>query len=454
MYNKMEEFFRKRPNMQKKYNFPGTFKDFVKDIAKSVPSKNEKGSHDDLILEEAARLLSKEIPTEDLKNQLIHYPIISYADHHGLLNFKLLYNSNILYSAIIKELKLPFVVVFATGNIPLINVSYPRGFYFKERRFNFFRKKQNNIPVYLLEDKIWANRDGGIESLILNYSSEVLNAEEKKFLEYLFFDCLEIERASEEYEKFSDQLTFLNFKLWKYYFDKSIRNYIVDIVYLQANRIIVNIIIDEIKKKDSLISLILFNPEVRQVFLRNFYGIQCCWGENTGSQLFWGITHKRRLTRLQVDHSSNSLVDKGSDLCIKLEKERIIEALMARKVIHTSFFDLLIMTFLEGYMTLGGFNQIDYLPQMQQAYLKSLREVGREDLVDKFASAVTDGLICGMMPLDFDSGIDLIWNYNSTDGKFNGNLDRGLNQEDLDGILNIPVKNLISTGIETMVEMV
>ena len=448
----MEEFFSKRPNMKKKYGFSGTFKDFAGDIAKSVPAKTKKAPHDDLIVEEAGRILSKEISSEALENQITHCPIISYADHHGLLNYKLLYNSNILYSEIIKELQLPFVVVFSTGNIPLINASYPRGFYFKRQKFNFFRKKQNNTPVFLLEDKLKAGRKEGIESFILNYSNEVLNAEEKKFLACLFFDCLEIERTAQDYEQFSDQLTFLNFKLWKYYFDKSIRDAVPNIVYLQANRLISTILMDELKKTDSLISSIILNPEARDVFLRNFYGIQCCWGDNTGSHLFWGITEKKRLIRLCVDNSSNSLV--GNDFCLELKREPIIEALLAKNIVHTSFFDLLIMTFLEGYMTLGGFNQIDYLPQMQQAYLKSLREIGREDLLDQFTAAVTDGLICGMIPFAFDSGIDLLWSYNSTDGKFNGNLDGGLTRDDLDKILNMPVKKLISSGIETMLEIV
>jgi len=122
MDKKMEDFFSKKPGIRKKYEFPGTFREFAAGIAKSVT-----------VVEEAARILSKEVSPELLENQLSRHPIISYADHHGLLNYKLLYNSNILYAEIIKEMKLPYVVVFASGSVPLVNTSHGRGFYFKKQ---------------------------------------------------------------------------------------------------------------------------------------------------------------------------------------------------------------------------------------------------------------------------------------------------------------------------------
>ena len=42
MKKRLEEFFKKRPNMLKKYQYPGTFDDFAEDIKNSVsPKKNE-----------------------------------------------------------------------------------------------------------------------------------------------------------------------------------------------------------------------------------------------------------------------------------------------------------------------------------------------------------------------------------------------------------------------------
>ncbi|MCK4763876.1 MAG: hypothetical protein KAW12_16860 [Candidatus Aminicenantes bacterium] len=447
---KLLDFFYRRPDIREKFIFPGTFRDYALDIKETLSPGNGNTPLTIKIIEEARRILGKELQLDSLEKQLGSYPLISYADHHGLLNYKLLYNSNILYSLMIKELELPYVVVLATGNIPLMNISYPRGFYFKERKFNFFRKKQSNTPVFLVNSNLHAEKQEGIESFLLNYGKDIINIEEKEFLEYLFFNCLEIEKSAEKHNVFSDQITYLNYKLWRYYFDRSIRDSSPNLIYLQSNQIILSLLIEEIKKRDSLISLILFEPEARKVYLKNFYGIPGCWGENHGSHWFWGIVERKnkvRFTSLRVDDAANSLI--GENFGLELDREAIVEALLAKKILPVIFFDFLIVTFMEGYLALGGLNQLEYLPQMQEAHIKSLEEIGMNDLVEKFAAPISHGLICGMYPFEFDSGIDLIWHYNSRDGKFNGNMDGGLTQKELDNVYKTEVTELIGAGIET-----
>ena len=470
MKEKLEEFFRKRPNMLKKYRYPGTFDDFAEDLKNSVAPQKNGHFIKKTIMEKVERIFPNEISLKALEDQLSKAPVLSTADHHGILNYKLLYNSNLLYSEIIKKLKLPFVIVSASGSVPLDNISHPRGFYFKKQKFNFYGGKESKTPIFLFEKKLCADKKKGINSFITSYAEDALTTEEKRFLEYLFFESLEIEKVSQNYKVFSDQVTFLNYKLWKYYFDKSIRESTPEMIYLQSNQIILNILINMIEDKNALVSLILFDPEVRRIFLKNFEGIPGCWGESMGSQLFWAVVDKKkykRFIRLSLDDASNSLI--GDNFQIELERETILDALKTKKIIATIFFDYLILSFIDGYMMLGGFNQLDYLPQMQeahiismidymiemqQAHIKSLKEIGMNDLAEEFASRVTDGLICGMFPFDFDSGIDLIWHYNSRDGKFNGNLDRGLTQEDLDRMNNMKVKDMIGAAVETMLGIV
>ncbi len=442
------EFFERRPEIWN-YIYDGTFKDLASNIRKAIAPGKSRSIMREIILKESQRLLSNLISLNEMEHQLINFPIISTADHHGLLNYKSLYNSNILYYLILKEINLPFMVVLSTGNIPLMNVSHPRGFYFNGRKFNFFRKKQNNTPVFLVRNKLHADAKLGLASFILNYSEEILSPEDKKFIEYLFFICLEIEKVEEDYEIFSDQITFLNHKLWKFYFEKSTRADIPDIIYLQANQIILKVLMEEMKKDDSIVSLILFDPGVRRIFLKNFSGIPGCWGEAMGSHFFWGIKedgNKFKVISLHVDDAINSLV--GEDIIIALKKETIIDALLRKRIFPTLFLDTLLITFQEGFLALGGLNQLEYLPQMQKMHIRSLIEIGMKDLAIEWSSPIANGLICGMMPFDFDSGIDLIWHYNSHNGKFNGNLDRGLTQEDLDRVNNTLVTELISSGID------
>lgn len=453
MREKLEKFFKARPIMAKKYDYPGTFKDFALETTRTLSPGSKDGSlMRTAILEQVKSLFAGKIGLDALERQLSDYPFISYADHHGLLNYELLYNSNILFSEMVKVLNLPFAVTFATGNVPLKNISYPRGFYFKERKFNFFKNKQRHIPVSLIDSGITLDKDKKPESFILNFNKEQLSNEEKKFLEFLFFECLEIEKVTETYSLFSDQITLLNYKLWKYYFHREIRGSVPDMIYLQSNQVVLSLLLNEIGKDDSLVSMILFQPEVREVFLRNFSGIAGTWGNNMGSCLFWGITEKKKFIPLQMEESSNSLV--GQDFNLKLEKEAVAGALKSKRVIPTLFFDFLLITFLEGYVALGGFNQVEFLTQMQQAHIESLNTIGMNGLADKFASRVSDGLVCGMFPFGLGHGIDLIWRKNSRNGRFNGNLDGGLTQKDLDNMVQMKVRDMIASAVETMLEIV
>lgn len=437
-------FLTKRPKMKEKYDFDGTFSDFIDYTIKSIKHDNQVTLLE-VIADEAQRIYSKQIDIQKLKQQLRKYPLLSSADHHGLLNHKLLYNSNLLYSLIIKQLELPYVIVLTSGTISLLNKSHPRGFYFKSNKFNFFNKKSSNVPIYLFNNNITVKQKE-IDSIIPDYPKNLLTSDEENFLNFLFFDFLKIQDITND--NFSDQISILNHKIWDCYFDKSVNDNYPKIIYLQSNEIINKCFIKELSNKTSIIYKILFEPEIRNLYIKNFYGIPGCWGDKSGSHFFWEVSGTKKLRPLRYEESSNSLI--GSTQSFYLDKTTIIKKLSNREILPTLFFDFLIITYLQGYMALGGFNQIEYLSKMQQAHVKTLREIGMNHLANEFESRVTDALICGLMPFQFDSGIDLIWHYNSTNGIFNGNLDHGLTQDDLDRVLNMKLREMIEQGVKTM----
>lgn len=457
MTKKLTIFFENRPDIFEKKIFDGTFREYAKVQIESMKTNTHKSFLRDAIIKQAKGLLSDQINVEDLERQLENYPIISTADHHGLLNYKLLYNSNILYKQFIEGSKLPFLVVLSSGSVPMVNISHPRGFFFKGQKFNFFSERKCKVPAFLFKDRLNPDSPPILDSILSSYNKESITEEEKKFLEFLFFECLEIEKVK-KYDSFSDQITILNFKLWKYYFDKSIRDNIPDIVYIQANEIYSRALMDEIKKDDSITSKILFDQKKRKIYHKNFSGLQGCWGKDMGSDFFWGIIErkkKKKLVKLSVSDFDNALI--GDDFNLNLNKDEVVEALNQNKILPTLFFDFLIITFLEGFMALGGHNQIEYLPKMQKAHIKSLMQFDIVEMAINFGEPVSHGLICGMYPFDFDSGIDLIWHYNSTplnpekpDGprKFNGNMDGGIPQDELDKVSNTDLTELIATGID------
>lgn len=448
-----ENFINKSPKIRKIYEENNTWKEYSSTLQKRLPGPRPLGKLGRAIIDEAQRLLPHRISIENLEKQLINYRLISTADHHGLLNYKLLYNSNILFSRLTSEFNPPFLIVPSSGNIPLTNISYPRGFYFKNKKFNFFSERKSRGPVFLFDGRIAGNEKKGLSSFISNLDSIPLTKDELNFLEYLFFHELEIHKISQEVISFQDQISLLNFKLWKYFFRKDIRSRIPDILYLQVNKLIEHVLMDELRDKNSLISSILFNREIRNEYLKRFNGIRGAWGdEGKGSHFFWGIDENQRFINLVTDANWNLL--KGENFKLDLIPEAVMVGLEKKQISPTLFMDFLIIAFLEGYVCLGGSNQLDYLPLMQGAHVSCLNNLKMTSTAEDFSKRITDGLICGLIPFEYGSGMDLIWEHNSHNGKFNGNLDEGLSEEKLKYIDNLKMQKLIENGIEYMNEIV
>lgn len=451
----LETFFALRPGMKKKFEFPGTFNDLCSTMAASIlpvePGRKLKAK----ILEHSGRLLTPNISIPALNDQLSRCPILSTADHFALLNYKLLYNSNLLYSHLVRFLGFPYMVVPATGSIPLVNNTYPRGFYFNQQKLNFFPERKSRVPVFLFDSQLSLDGGNDLKNLVLNIDQVGLTGEQIGFLDYLFFEALDTRDIVTRYHTFSGQITNLNFRLWPYYFHRDIRPSIPGLVYLQVNPMIQEILVDELRDPGSLVSWILFDRAARKIFLRHFNGIYGAWDDNhesKGSHFFWGIPGKGKMIPLRLDERQNLLC--GNGMALPMEPGVLVDALENKQISASLFMDFLVITFMEGYTVLGGFNQLEYLPLMQAAHLKCLEELGQKELVSHFASLVTDGLICGMFPFDFASGIDLIWHYNSQGGRFNGNLDSGLTGEDLDRMGKMKVREMIKAAVGTMMDSV
>ena len=445
MTNQVDSFLATRPRLLEKYRSAGTFADHAADLAGGLTSKVAADPLTVAIVAEARRILGNDVDHVALERQLVAQPLLSTADHHALLTYDLLFNSNILHGEVSRIVGLPFNVVLPTGSIPLINRAYPRGFRFHGRKHNFFAHSRRNCPVFLFDEKLNADRDLGLDSLVPFLERGSISAHERSFLECLFFDALEVERAN-DLATYSDQLTFLNSKLWRHYFAAELRDRLPQLVYLQSNRIVEEVLVAEIADPGSLVAQILFDPAVRRMYLARFDGIQGCWSADGGTHFFWGVSASNAKIPLRLD--SGRLIGGGSPL--PLEPEALIAALRGKRILPAVFFDLLLITFQSGNLNLGGFNQVDYLPQMQAAHVACLERLGRRDLAALFASRVCDAFICGMFPFTHASGLDLIWERNSHDGAFTGTLDGGLTETDLEQVRAASLHTMIGSAIAAM----
>lgn len=452
------KLFENLPELEKIYNDFGhlSLGKYLNVLLEKIkPIKNNVPIIQQAILDEAGRLLGNQINLEDFEKQLTQYPVLSTADHHGFLHYGLLLNTNILYLHLFHNSKQHFCPVLSTGTIPVSNCTLPGGFQYKSEKYRFISmNKYRHYAICQLKHGIIQGKQ--LSKTIVNLENSehayVLDDQEKKFLEYLLFDILKTNDFTLKDMCYADQVTIINHRLWKYFFDKAERDTLPNLVYLQFNAILNTVILTELPNKESLIAQLLFDKKTRDIYTEAFQNIPGCWGEK-GTFLFWEVRRDNKgLGSLKYDRDLNLLV--GTEGTYVLQPEIISEALSMQKIFPGIFWNFFILTFLGGYFTPGGFNQIGYLSQMRKAHVSCLRKLGKADVADLFASRITDGFICGMQFLPWGSSIDMLWEHNSSNGLFNGNLDQGLTREYLAERLDQRVSTLIENTFDQLKNLV
>ena len=441
-----------RPSIGAVHRYSGTFLRYSGQLFEQTPPARS-ARLKKIILDESAKLLRPSIDPAKLAAQLSSTPILSTADHAGMLNLNILYNANLLYSRMLRSVEAPYLVVLATGRTPLDNISHPRGFYFKNTKHNFFPRKEYRSPVGLLQSGIRGADATGIDSILRPGTTQNLTTAEHEFLERLFFDSLQMREICADGEPYIDQLPRINQRLWKLYFDEEIRQGQAEMVYLHLDKIVTRLVIEDLANPASLLSSILLDKQYRQVFLEQLTGVPGCWWHGYGSQFFWGVGPKTTLVPLEV-RGQQLVGPENSGICVDLEAGALAEALGQRRIVPGYFLDVFMLSFVEGYTLLGGFNQIEYVQAMQEAVGRSLTMLGQTSSAAQSRTYFRNGFICGPAPFGKGSGIDLLWERNSKDGKFLGNLRRAVTEAELSAAENMPMRLLVESGADLMSKII
>jgi hypothetical protein len=451
---KLHHFLEKRPAIRLHYDLEGSYSDWARHFISRIPM-GQKGRLVKLISHHAIAHNRERVNQPFLEYQLKRYPMVSTADHAGLLNYNILYNANLLMAGLTELEMMPYQIVLATSRIPLNNISYPRGFYFGGRRFSLFPVRIMRVPVCLVDERLPFSPGKRLREIIGADAARELEPEKAKFLEYLLFDRLGMDSPDDR--PFPESLCRMNARLWENFFLASERDKRPGIIYLMQETLVLDLLMEDIPDPSSLVHMILFEPRVREIYLEEFDGISGCWDQASGTHFFWGVNAKRGLYPLRVDSGGRFLVPAAGshEASIPLAPQAVLSALAEKRLIPSLFIDMLLIAFVEGFSVLGGFNQVTYLAWMRVAHERCMLRLGDWPMAARFARTPTDGLICGPLPFpQWDSGLDLMWSHNSTDGKFNGSMDGGLGSEDLQAMMKTPMRKLIQNGVDAMLDVV
>jgi hypothetical protein len=457
MTEALERFLTKRPAVRLQYEHEGSFRDYGRHFFNRIPMG--RGTRLTRHIVQFARAqVNLEVDERLLVAQLNQYPLVSSADHAGVLNQDILFNANLLFSGLLDLQSLPYQIVLASTRVPMNNASHPRGVHFQNRKLSFFSNSCAHVPVWLFGDGIREEQCRSLETLFRPESLLGISQEQKKFLEFLLFETINVAQVARTNAIFYEQLTPINHALWSRYFSKQYRMSRPALLSLPMDHFVRELLLEDLANPHSLPSRILFDPEVRAIYLEEFTGIAGCWGPQSGTHFFWGTDERREFVALRVDGSQSCLrAVSGSRPWepVPLNPEAVAAAVRTKRLVPSLFFEMLLVSFLEGYTLLGGFNQVTYMAWMRVSHERCMLRLGDWPMAAWFARTLTDGLICGPLPFpQWASGLDLLWHFNSTDGHFHGNLDGGLDRRALEGMMDTPVKELLQNGVGAMLQVV
>lgn len=314
-----------------------------------------------LVQEKISRLFTKE---ERLKINLPDYSTGLKAGlvyHQGILNHPVIIGVDIVanFFRMFNRDENGDILTFATGNIPLNNFFYRRGFNIGGVHVNLYPKKNKNKIVYqhpLFKFDI-------VGSLKETHQWKEHSEESQKFLEQIQEIINQIDFSN--CKTMGDQITKINFHLYPLMFDKNLRKKVSNWICLEYDDILSDFLIDIFQNHpESFIYQLLFNTDLNQKTLKHFEGKTNAWNEERqmGTHFFWGIVDGET-QRLLLQ--GGKLKSEDGSLQIGWNKESIIEALKKRQIFPGMFMKYSLLVLYAGMKPFAGYASSNSIAQMQ-----------------------------------------------------------------------------------------
>lgn len=322
------------------------------------------------------KLINYEVAETAITQLRKHY-YASTADHHGPITHPFFVNSHLAQSLAHQKHQLKHVFVFSCGGISLNNSSLPRGILFHDtnlnkKQLNFVSLKHRHHPVFSFP--AYTKKD--IET----------NISEK--LHTILDDVYTNEKVL-NFTKYSDQITYSNYLLWK----KIPGQEHVNLIYLEQEEIVNKLILKHHLDTPTLITYLLTDESSLHVFEEYFDGIQGAFSSDThtGTTLFWAIHEGKRK---QLRRRKNILESMDGLYQVSLTPHGIKAAIEANELMPSMALSFMVLSFYYGLTCGGGFMQVNYLTYLKDAYIKLLTRMQKNDEI-KIIDPIKTDYFCG-----------------------------------------------------------
>jgi hypothetical protein len=437
----------------------------------------------EMVYRYAAPLLGESIARQAVAD-LAEYPVVLTANHHGVDSFAQSIQGSLIFALprISGAVSARTVTIFACGNIPLNNLTYPRGlllYHLNQGNFEVMPRKLAVFPDRLkrvmvsvasgFDRSLLAKTQAGVRKLV--EAGEISPRLAGPLNELLSGDCCAPPVL--ELPDYSRQSVVVNNRLWRRLFAGLERT--PEMVCLELEKIVGMLLERDLLDSASLAWCVLFDGKLREQVLQELDGRRACWSRDQlarrshiktagpvlsgtssghGTIFFWGMDAVGRRIPLSLEADGRcgevlrGIDDSGKLWQIAYEPRAILAGLRENKLLPSLFTCFLVVAFARSINCAGGYFQAEYLPMMQAGVVAALnRTHGYQDVADAVRGVPTQSYLSGMLavmarmdrshlvpagPLEIIAG-------------------GGLTQEDVEKMLTLTVKDAhLAALFETM----
>ncbi|OGH75724.1 MAG: hypothetical protein A3G00_03200 [Candidatus Magasanikbacteria bacterium RIFCSPLOWO2_12_FULL_43_12] len=336
------------------------------------------------------KYINPAISGDAIKQLRVNYRA-STTDHHGPLTHPFFSNSHFVRSLANEQRGRNCVFVFSVGGVSLNNSSFPRGFFFHNNDLgkeclHFFSLRYRQHPVFALPRYQESTLDAIVEEIDKNKNFSIGFKERLK--EITRDVCLQPRLFSAR--SYSEQITYLNYCLWK----KMPGQSAVNLIYLEQENIVNELLLAYHLGRDTALFRLLTDESALRAFEKYFDGIAGAFSSESarGTILFWAIQNGRR-KRLIRD--GLILASEDGEYRIALEPTALREAILKKEIMPSMALTFIVLSFYYGLSCGGGFLQVSYLTAMKEAYRSLRQTIGAGQIeIDQLSSISTD-YFCG-----------------------------------------------------------
>jgi hypothetical protein len=393
-------------------------------------------SRDDLfqIIEQYHLSFSDTGAAKQVIYDLVENPVVLTANHQGADYFAQSVQGTLIFALnrLLSSPQSPTVPVFAFGNVPLNNLTFPRGMLLYRVNQSQLNKMPLKAPLFpdRLKRRMVSHTPKFDQAMVLRLKKRLkqmvlknLVASDSGNIAAEILDNDYCNPAVIRLPDYSQQATVLNNRIWKQLFRNKKPS--ADLIYLEIEKIVSQLLVSDLTDTQSLAYQVMFEKELRKHTLEALNCVTGCWdnatlcrradphftnedqkhsNHNAGTVFFWGIDSSGRRIPLALIKTNAStamlrgISDHGKQFEIPFTCQSLLEGLQQRKLLPSLFTCFLTIAFARGIVCIGGYHQGEYLPLMKQGLVAALRQTnGYHDAAHLIEKVPADSYLSGMM---------------------------------------------------------